>query len=114
MLLICHIYLRLYGVEDLSPITNWNVSKVTKMDEMFRGCKIQNLSAISNWNVSNVTSVRQMFQGNPITDASGINNWNITKVTNFDLMFSGCPTHPEFTKVTGTWNSDGTFTPTTE
>ena len=101
-------------ISDLTPIEKWNVSKVTKMDTMFCGCKIQNLNAISNWNVSNLASVSQMFQRNPITDASGINNWNITKVTNFDSMFSGCPTHPEFTKVTGTWDESGTFTPTTK
>ncbi len=102
------------SITDLDAISGWNVSNVTSMELMFWNCKIQNLNAISNWNVSNVTSVRQMFQGNPITDASGINNWNITKVTNFELMFSGCPTHPEFTKVTGTWDEGGTFTPTTE
>ena len=84
------------------------------MDKMFCGCKIQNLNAISNWNVSNLASVSQMFQGNPITDASGINNWNITKVTNFDRMFYLCSTRPEFTKVTGTWDESGTFTPTTK
>ena len=101
-------------IQNLNAISNWNVSNVTSMELMFSNCKIQNLNAISNWNVSNVTSVSRMFHGNPITDASGINNWNITKVTNFDWMFSGCPTHPEFTKVTGTWDYNGTFTPTTK
>lgn len=100
-------------ISDLTPIEKWNVGNVIDMNGMFLGCKIQNLNAISNWNVSNLASVSQMFQGNPITDASGINNWNITKVTNFDRMFYLCPTHPEFTKVTGTWDG-GTFTPTTK
>lgn len=100
-------------ISDLTPIEKWNVSKVTKMDAMFCRCKIQNLNAISNWNVSNLASVTQMFESNPITDASGINNWNITKVTDFVGMFYLCPTHPEFTKVTGTWDG-GTFTPTTK
>lgn len=102
------------SITDLSAISKWNVSNVTCMDSMFFGCKIQNLNAISNWNVSNVTTVNNMFAINPITDASGINNWNITKVTNFNSMFSGCSTHPEFTKVTGTWDNSGTFTPTTK
>lgn len=101
-------------IKNINSLSNWNVSKVTKMDAMFLRCEIQDLSAISNWNVSNVTSVCQMFKGNPITDASGINNWNITKVTDFDSMFGSCSTHPEFTKVTGTWNDNGTFTPTTK
>ena len=48
---------------------------------------------------------------NKITDASFINNWNINSTANFARMFRGVPTHPEFTKVQGTWSS-GTFTPT--
>lgn len=100
-------------IKNINSLSNWNVSKVTKMDAMFCRCKIQNLNAISNWNVSNLASVTQMFENNPITDASGINNWNITKVTDFAGMFYLCPTHPEFTKVTGTWDG-GTFTPTTK
>ena len=101
-------------IKNINSLSNWNVSKVTKMDAMFGRCKIQNLNAISNWNVSNLASVTQMFESNPITDASGINNWNITKVTDFVNMFYLCPTHPEFTKVTGTWDESGTFTPTTK
>ena len=101
-------------IKNINSLSNWNVSKVTKMDAMFWQCKIQNLSAISNWNVSNLASVSQMFASNPITDSSGINNWNITKVTDFVNMFYLCPTHPEFTKVTGTWDESGTFTPTTK
>lgn len=101
-------------ISDLTPIEKWNVGNVIDMNSMFLGCKIKNINSLSNWNVSNLASVSQMFQGNPITDASGINNWNITKVTDFAGMFYLCPTHPEFTKVTGTWNESGTFTPTTK
>ncbi len=101
-------------ISDLTPIEKWNVGNVIDMNGMFLGCKIKNINSLSNWNVSNLASVSQMFPGNPITDASGINNWNITKVTNFDRMFYLCPTHPEFTKVTGTWDESGTFTPTTK
>ena len=101
-------------ISDLTPIEKWNVGNVIDMNSMFFGCKIKNINSLSNWNVSNLASVSQMFQGNPITDASGINNWNITKVTDFVNMFYLCPTHPEFTKVTGTWDESGTFTPTTK
>ncbi len=101
-------------ISDLTPIEKWNVGNVIDMNSMFLGCKIKNINSLSNWNVSNLASVSQMFQGNPITDASGINNWDITKVTDFAGMFYLCPTHPEFTKVTGTWDESGTFTPTTK
>lgn len=101
-------------ISDLTPIEKWNVGNVIDMNSMFFGCKIKNINSLSNWNVSNLASVTRMFESNPITDASGINNWNITKVTDFAGMFYLCPTHPEFTKVTGTWDESGTFTPTTK
>ena len=46
-----------------------------------------------------------------LTDASGINDWNIKSDCNFTNMFSNCSTHPNFTKITGTWDENGTFTP---
>ena len=42
---------------------------------------------------------------------NGINDWNISSSANFTQMFASTPSHPEFTKVAGTWNN-GTFTPT--
>ena len=46
-----------------------------------------------------------------LTNTVGINSWDISKVTRFTSMFSDCPSHPEFTKRSGTWYS-GTFKPT--
>ena len=48
-----------------------------------------------------------------LTDASAINDWDITKVTDFTKMFYNCQSHPTFTKRAGTWDSSGTFIPTT-
>lgn len=102
-------------IKNINSLSNWNVSKVINMSYMFCNCKIDNLNPITNWNVSKVTDMPSMFsECTNLTNASGINNWNITKVTNFNSMFSGCPTHPEFTKVAGTWDDNGTFTPTTK
>ena len=53
-----------------------------------------------------------MFSGAVnIQDASAINNWDISSVTNFNNMFYRVPIHPEFTNISGTWNNEGTFTP---
>ena len=103
------------NIKKIDGITNWDVSKVANMQGMFYTCSITDLSAISKWNVSNVTCMDSMFFGcSELTGASGINNWDITKVESFSSMFWNSPTHPEFTKVTGTWDDSGTFTPTTE
>ena len=101
------------SVKKLDAISNWDVANVTTMEGMFYFCGIETLQPISQWNVSNVQNMSNMFcVCTNLTDASGINNWDITKVTEFTNMFKQCSTHPEFTKVTGTWDSEGTFTPT--
>ena len=84
------------------------------MSNMFCGCDASDLSALSNWDVGRVTDMSYMFSScYKLIDASGINDWNIINVNDFTSMFSGCSVHPEFTKVTGTWNDNGTFTSTT-
>ena len=105
-----------YGCDasDLSALSNWDVGRVTNMSNMFLGCDASDLSALSNWNVGRVTNMSGMFSYcDKLIDASGINDWNIINVRNFTFMFVRASAHPEFTKVTGTWDDSGTFTPTT-
>ena len=99
-------------IENLNAISNWDVANVTNMILMFGSCPIENLNAISNWNVNNVENMSSMFSNcKNLTDASGINDWNIKSDCNFGDMFLSCSTHPSFTKITGTWDERGTFTP---
>ena len=97
----------------LEGLENWNTSNVTNFSYMFSGVKnITSLSALENWDVSNTTNMNRMFADNiSLTDASVINDWNVVNVTDFTKMFHNAPVHPEFTKVNGTWDSAGTFTP---
>ena len=66
-------------------ISNWDVSYVTNMDELFKHKSSFNEN-ISNWDVSNVTSMYQMFN-----DADSfnqpLNNWNVSSVTTMQGMF---------------------------
>ena len=41
---------------------------------------------------------------------TSMKNWNISKVTSFAYMCRECKSHPSWN---GTWNSNGTFTPST-
>ena len=99
-------------LKNLDGISNWDVSNVTDMSLMFYLCLVETLDAISNWNVNNVENMSSMFSNcKNLTDASGINDWNIKSDCDFTNMFSNCSTHPNFTKITGTWDENGTFTP---
>lgn len=68
-------------------ISNWDVSWVTNMKELFSGKESFN-SDISRWDVSNVTNMKHMFY-----DAHAFNQpidgWNVSNVTNMESMFYG-------------------------
>ena len=100
-------------LKNIEGLKDWNMSKVEDMNAMFQGdTSLTNLHGLEQWDVSNVTKFTAMFEGaTNITDASGINDWNIKTSAKFNYMFRRVPTHPEFSKVQGTW-SNGTFVPT--
>ena len=102
------------NLANLTALSGWNTSRVESMNFMFYGCKnLTDLTALSGWDTSNVTNMEHMFAFcRKLTNSSAINDWDILKVTNFSQMFRDCPSHPTFTKRAGTWDSYGTFTPT--
>lgn len=69
-------------------INNWNVANVTTMNQMFYGC-IEFNQPLNNWNVSNVTSMNEMFSGCTIFNQP-LDNWNVSKVRNMYKMFYNC------------------------
>lgn len=63
-----------------------DLSLVTNMDSMFKGCQLLN-SSLNNWDVSNVTSMKRLFR--EFTNYNQpLNNWNVSNVTNMDEMFA--------------------------
>ena len=101
------------GLTSLNGLKTWDTSKVKNANSAFFKCQnLKTLQGIENWNIRNITDYSGMFEENTnLVDASAINDWNIQPTANFRAMFNATPTHPEFTKVPGTW-SNGTFTPT--
>ena len=105
------------SLTDLSPLASWDTGSVTNMSYMFNGAKsLTDLSPLASWDTSSVTNMSDMFQGATSLTQAGvdaINAWDNTKVGNgnFKYMFRNVPYHPTFTKRQGTWDSSGTFTP---
>ncbi|MCR5483627.1 MAG: BspA family leucine-rich repeat surface protein [Bacilli bacterium] len=60
-------------------LNNWDISKVTSLEETFYRATIPNLN-ISNWDVSNVVNMHETF-GYINTNELILNNWNTSKVT---------------------------------
>jgi len=69
-------------------ISEWNISNVEKMTEMFLGSKFTGKNGdISNWDVSNVEDMFQMFAYSYFD--GDISKWNISNVKNMKYMFHG-------------------------
>ena len=94
-------------------LKNFDASKVEDFSQLFyKNTELSDISALTNWDTSSGTNMSSMFYGDKvITNVSAINDWNIENVTTFSHMFRYSPTKPTFTKRTGTWDSQGTFTP---
>ncbi|MDH7448392.1 BspA family leucine-rich repeat surface protein, partial [Aquimarina sp. 2201CG14-23] len=76
---------------DITATDAPDLSGVTSMNEMFRGCtSLIGTPAFNTWNVSNVTSMFRMF-----IFASAFNqdmgNWDVSNVTSFSEMFRDTP-----------------------
>ena len=69
-------------------ISNWDVSNVKIMRNMFAFCKLFNKD-ISNWNVSNVKDMGSMFYKCEKFNKD-ISSWDVSNVTNMEGMFYDC------------------------
>ena len=68
-------------------LSNWNVSKVKDTSHMFWGCTDFN-SDLSKWDVSNVENMKGMFGMTKIN--CDLSNWNVSNVKDMSNMFYNC------------------------
>jgi surface protein len=71
----------------LGVMKDWDVSKVTNMQELFKGKTAFN-GDLSEWDTSSLTTAYQMFYSCPLFN-SDISNWDVSNVENFQGMFNG-------------------------
>ena len=77
-------------------ISRWNVSKVKDMELMFCECKEFNCD-ISHWNISNVENIHCMFLFCRKFNQN-LDNWDVSNNINMLSAFKGCPTKPKWYK----------------
>lgn len=83
---------------ELSAISNWNVSNVTNMSNMFNSSQFN--GDLSNWNVSKVTDFSRMFRTSLFANDT-ILKWDVRSGTNFSNMFAAAS---NFTTNLRYWN----------
>ena len=70
-------------------VSNWDVSNVTNMSDMFNSCHKFNCD-LSKWDVSNVKDMKYMFYMCESFEGKGLDNWDVSNVTNMIWMFYNC------------------------
>ncbi len=80
-------------------LSNWNVSNVKNMNAMFNTCSFNGIhNDLANWNVSSVKDMGSMFAYTVFN--SDISKWDVSHVKYMDNMFS----HSAFNQPIGNWN----------
>ena len=80
-----------------SDLSNWDVSKVTCTRWMFSGCEKFN-SDLSQWDMSNVINMEDMFIRCKSFNYD-LSDWNISKAEYKERMFDGCDTLKKNNKI---------------
>ena len=84
-----HIF-RFKNKELSEPMNAWDVSRVTRMDNLFSDY-IDFNEDISDWETGNVTTMRGMFASCKAFQGD-LSKWDVGRVTNMTSMFDGCST----------------------
>ena len=91
-----------YGCENLMMGSNAGIpdlSNVTSMADMFRGCSSFN-GVVGEWDVSNVTNMSGLFRGCSVFNQD-LDSWNVNNVGNMADMFRDASS---FNKTLGSWD----------
>ena len=80
-------------------ISNWDTSKVTSMEELFRKAESFN-QPLDNWDVSNVTNMSAMFAETKLFNQP-LDKWDVSNVNDMSEMFYDAKL---FNQPIGDWN----------
>ncbi|OTO08302.1 hypothetical protein A5882_003774, partial [Enterococcus sp. 4E1_DIV0656] len=78
------------GSRNLSSLLgaeNWDTSNVVDMGFLFRSTAFTNLD-LTDWNVSRVSNMQQMFSGMTRLNSLDISSWNTSSLTTFSNIFA--------------------------
>ena len=73
-----------------ADLSGFDMSNVTDMREMFRGCDALTSLDVSNWDTSSVTTMSSMFYGCKMLPSLNLSGWNTSNVTDMASMFYNC------------------------
>ena len=70
-------------------LSNWDVSSVIRMDEMFRYCESFKGDGLDEWVPINAVNMSYMFFSCKLFDCN-VSKWKVNNVDDMSYMFAGC------------------------
>lgn len=82
---------RRIGCDTLYGLDAWDVSKVTDMTYAFQSARISTVDNIADWNLQSVVTMSHTFEYcSSLSDISGLSDWNVSNVTDMQSLFNDC------------------------
>lgn len=78
------------SIIQIDALSEWDTSKVKKMDSMFNQCRKLTTLNMNNFDTSNVVSMSLMFNGCSSLTPLNVSRFDTSNVTNMNAMFAGC------------------------
>ena len=97
------------GTESLAQTEAWDVSKVSDMSGMFRGCSLLTELDLSGWDTASLESVSTMFMGDTALTAVDLSGWDASGIAKMDSMFANCKALATIAGLSG-WSADSVTT----
>lgn len=112
--ILSNIFESCFQLTDISVLVRWkDLPKVVNIDEMFINCTtLSDLTPLKDWNVSNVTRMNGLFSGCiNVTDISPIlDNWDFSGArTLYETFYQSGVIKADFSKVTTNIGLNSTF-----
>lgn len=93
------------GGETFKQIGSWDVSKVSDMSGMFRGCSLLTEIDLSDWNTASLESISSMFMGDTKLTSVDLTGWDASNIKEMNGLFSNCSDLTTITGLSG-WHAD--------
>lgn len=101
------------NISDISPLADWDVSKVESLTYVFAYTQIENFEALSKWNTQSLNYMRWAFcQMSNLTSLDGLQNWDVSNVDNMEWTFGAC-TNLEDISALADWDVSSLVNPIT-
>lgn len=95
---------------DISGLYNWNTSRVTGLNNMFKYYSGTSLHGLEKWDVSHVTSMYDGFWvAQNLTDISALSRWDVSSLRNMSHLFDGNRALEDVTPLAG-WKTSSLTT----